>query len=242
MIDLHAHVLPGVDDGPSEIEESIAMCRDAVGQGVHTVVATPHLFCGIGIDDLNVIRLAADRLRGALAGESMAFELRVAGEIRLVEDLLDRIQKKTVPFYDASHRYLLIEAPFAGGAADLLKHTIFQLRLRGMVPVIAHPERAGMFLETPGLIEQVVRQGAVLQVTAGSLLSDHGKINPALDWMHRGWVHLVAGDMHGIRRPACMLPAHDHVRRLFDEATAQRLFCDNPRRILNGERLPDTVT
>ncbi len=240
MIDLHAHVLPAIDDGPADLGESIELCRDAAAEGVRVVVATPHMFCGIGTDDLETIGQAADRLRIALSDEGIGCELRWAGEVRLVEDLIERIRRGLVPFYDPKQRYLLLEPPFSGDMTDLLKHTIFQLRLRGMVPVIAHPERIDMFLKYPDLAEQTVIQGAILQVTAASLLAGNDAAGPAWEWMRCGWVQVVAGDMHRRARPGHMAAAREVVRRRFDEVVAQRLFQDNPQRILNGEQLTET--
>ncbi len=242
MIDLHAHVLPAIDDGPREVDEAVRMCRDADGDGVRVIVATPHLFCGIGTDDLSLVRQATDRLRAALEQQGIACRLQYAGEVRMVEDLIERIQQHKIPFYDDKRRYLLIETPPVGDVSDLLKHIVFQLRLRGMVPVIAHPERVEMFLYKPSLIEQIVRQGAVLQLTATSLLLKDASDNPSLEWIRRGWIGVVAGDMHSLNRPANMGAAYRAVCRCFDDVTAQQLFSENPRRILDGERLPEMGT
>ncbi len=242
MIDLHAHVLPAVDDGPCELDEALRICRDAAGDGVRIIVATPHFFCGIGTEDLGLVRKAVDLLRTAIEQQGIACRLQYAAEVRLVEDLLDRIKQHKIPFYDDQRRYLLLETPPVGDVSDLLKHLVFQLRLRGMVPLIAHPERVEMFLYQPALIEQIVRQGAVMQLTADSLLINRSSDNPALEWIRRGWVGVVASDMHGLHRPANMGAAYRAVCRCFDETTAQRLFAGNPRRILDGERLPEMGT
>lgn len=239
MIDLHSHVLPAIDDGPGSTEEAVGICRISVGEGVRVIVATPHMFCGVGTDDLEKIRQAYLDLCSALQSASVDCDLRVAGEVRLVEDLMDRIRRRQVPFYDAGRRYLLIETPFAGGFEDLLKHTIFQLRLNAMIPVIAHPERIRVFVENPALVEQVVRQGALLQVNATGLLPDIRDAVTVLEWIRRGWVHVVAGDMHGFHRLAGMAAAREQVQRCFDGATAELLFEENPRRILSGEILPE---
>lgn len=242
MIDLHSHVLPAVDDGPGDLDEALRICREAADDGVQHIVATPHFFCGIGIDDLDRVRQATDRLRSAMEAQAIDCGLQYAAEIRLVEDLIDRIQRREIPFYDKQRRYLLLETPPVGDVSDFLKHLVFQLRLRGMVPLIAHPERVEMFLYKPDLLEHIARQGAVMQVTADSLLDSRASGHPVRDWLRGGWVGVVASDMHGVNRPSRMGAAYRAVCRDFGEPVAQRLFKDNPRRILDGERLPEIGT
>ena len=238
MIDLHSHVLPGLDDGAADETAALAMCRMAAEDGIATMVATPHLFGGIGVARPGVIPVAAKRLRLRLAEEQIDLDLRCAGEMPLMENAVDLYRSGEWPAYDAGRRYLLLEMPPIWNGLGALRDTIFQLRLEGATPILAHPERLDLLddLET---VEGLRTQGALLQITATCLFAsgsrEHGR---AVEWIRRGWVHAVASDAHDVEfRPPRLTAARRWLADHFGPRIADELTCDNPRKILCGEPL-----
>ena len=238
MIDLHAHVLPGLDDGAADETAALALCRLALEDGIRTLVATPHLYGGLGVADPRMIPAAAERLRQRLREERIDLDLRWAAEMPLLENVVELYRTGIWPAYDVQRRYVLLEmAPLVNGLA-ILKETVFRLRLEGAVPVLAHPERLD-FLDRLADVEGLRNQGAVLQITAACLLAPgSSSCRRATEWVHRGWVQVVASDAHDpVRRPPRMAAARRWLAEREGEACAADLTEGNPGKILAGEPL-----
>lgn len=238
MIDLHAHVLPGLDDGPADDAAALALCRLAVADGIGTLVATPHLYGGVGVADPRVIPAAAERLRQRLAEEGIGLDLRWAGEMPVMENAVELYRSGLWPAYDEHRRYLLLEMPPIAKNLPILQETVFRLRLEGAVPILAHPERLD-FLDDPAAVEGLRRQGALIQITAACLLASGSRSHRrAADWVDRGWVQAVASDAHDPDwRPPRMAAARQWLADRMGEACAAELTEENPRKILRGESL-----
>jgi protein-tyrosine phosphatase len=235
MIDLHTHVLPGIDDGAETLDEALGLCRMAVADGVSVIVATPHMFCDIGNPSRSEIGAAADSLRNALAENGIDIELRYAAEVAMVENLADRIKAGEVPMLDAEGRFVLLEAPRAGDCSTEISEMVFQLRLKDISPVIAHPECVESFFQDPDLADRLVRQGAFLQVTASRLLGDDDRNDMVKHFLKKGLIHVVASDAHDLQhRPARLAAARDVCSELAGSENAEMLFQSNPQRILAG--------
>lgn len=238
MIDLHAHVLPGLDDGAADEAAALALCRLAVADGIRTLVATPHLYGGAGVADPRVIPAAAARLRQRLREERIDLDLRWAAEMPIMANVVDLYRAGVWPAYDAPRRYVLLEmAPLANGLS-VLKETVFRLRLEGAVPILAHPERLD-FLDRLADVEGLRNQGAVLQITAAGLLNPGTRSGGrAAEWVRRGWVQVVASDAHDpVRRPPRMAAARQWLAEREGGFCAADLTEGNPRKILAGESL-----
>lgn len=235
MIDLHTHVLPGLDDGAPDESTALAMCRMAVADGIRTLVATPHFDAALGVCDSGVIACAADRLRERLAQERIDLDLRFAAEMPLTENALELYRSGGWPAYDAGRNYLLLEVPPIRNGFPILREMVFQLRMAGATPVLAHPERLEMLDELQAA-EQIRMQGAVFQITAGCLTAPHTPSRKrALEWLRRGWVHLVSSDAHDVsRRPPRLSAARRWLAEQYGEAVAEALTRGNPEKILNG--------
>lgn len=238
MIDLHSHILPGLDDGAPDDETALAMCRMAAADGIRTIVATPHFDAALGVVDPAEIAAAAERLRGRMAEEGIELELRHAAEVPLTEGAAELYESGVWPAYDARRRYVLLEMPPIRNGLAILKETVFRLRMAGAVPVLAHPERLEM-LETPGSAEGLLDQGAVLQVTADCLTGPNTPARRrAVEWTKRGWVKAVATDAHdAARRVPRLSAARRWLEDQFGEAAARALTLGNPEKILRGEPL-----
>ena len=236
MIDLHSHVLPGLDDGAADESTAVAMCRMAAEDGISILVATPHLYGGIGVSDPGVIPAAAEWLRRRLADEQIDLDLRFAAEMPLLENAMELYRSGAWPAYDAGRRYVLLEMPPIWNGLSILRDMVFRLRLEGATPVLAHPERLDI-LADPEEVEGLRTQGALIQITATCLFASGSRAHArAVEWIRRGWVHVVASDAHDAEfRPPRLAAARRWLAENFDSQVADDLTRGNPLKILRGE-------
>jgi protein-tyrosine phosphatase len=206
--EIHFHLLPGLDDGPATLEESLELARAAVADGTRTIVATPHVHPG-HVTDVGVIADAVGELRAELARERIPIEVLAGGELsqsmvgRLHQDELERIAQGP-----RGRRWLLLEPPFSGmdqsytDAAD-------ELRDRGFAIVIAHPERAAAGPLTSAAIERELAAGSVLQLTGWSLIGEYGEHVRAIArrLLRTAPRVVIASDAHGRDRLPSLGPA-----------------------------------
>lgn len=195
MIDLHSHILHGLDDGARGLEESLAIAQAAVADGIDTLAATPHVR-----DDYPTtaaaMGAAVAELREALAAAAIPLELHRGGEIAL--NRLGALSDEELRgFALAGSRYLLLEFPYSGWPLDLPSQ-IFELQAAGFFPVLAHPERSPEVIASPERLAPLVAAGALVQVTAASLDGRLGRKTQrsGLELVRRGLAHLIASDAH----------------------------------------------
>lgn len=239
MIDLHAHLLPGVDDGSPSEEVSLEMARLAVESGVSELVVTPH--CGLPDDEgLRAHQLArhTEALACLLAQEGIALRLHTGMEIFGLPDTAEKLRTGELCTL-AGSRYPLIEFPFTDYAyeATAVLDEVLQLGLR---PIVAHPERYRYAQRDPRLLELWTDMGCLLQLNRGSLLGRFGEREEALahSLVARGFAAFVASDAHGsAHRTPWMRDVHTLLAREYGAQTAQRLLEDAPRCVLQNERI-----
>jgi len=243
MVDLHHHLLPGLDDGPGELETSVAMARMAAADGITRVVATPHAshhwrFSPEAIAE----RMAA--LRGALERESIALELGSGCDFHLsfdnIQDALANPRKYTLNGSD----YLLVELPDFSLPAQLTE-TFYELRMAGMTPILTHPERNPTLQRDEVRLAEWLRQGMLVQITTSSLLGEMGKQAEAMAHrlLTRRWVHFLATDAHNLTtRPPRMRAARELAARKYGEAYATLLCEQNPLAVWEGRPLGEQPT
>ena len=241
-IDVHCHVLPGVDDGAPDLETSLAMLRAAAAAGTATMIATPHQHPTRYPNRPEPLReafalLCSARDESVAAGETLP-ELHLGSEVHLDESLVSRIQEGELLTL-AGGPFVLLELPdvFPTRAVEQL---LYELQVAGYQPVLAHPERVGQLAREPRLVERFVGLGALTQVTAHSVSGRFGPECRALTHrlLEARLVHVVASDAHDLqRRPTPLAEARAAVVEAFDEDEARRLFEDAPRAILCGGEL-----
>jgi protein-tyrosine phosphatase len=241
VIDLHAHILPAVDDGPSTVEESLALARAAVEAGTTVMAATSHVTHGIGDGDPTGFPAATAALARELAAAGIPLELRVGAELapsRVVE--LDDDTLRSVAL--GGGPYLLLECPFSPVASDL-DPLVFELQARGHRILLGHPERCAAFHRRPERLARLVDAGALVQITAISLLGDFGGTvrRFAQGLLREGLVHVVASDAHdAVARPpglaAGLAEAEHDVPGLAEQV--RWLTEEAPAAVLAGEALP----
>ena len=222
-VDLHCHLLPGVDDGPATMDESVAYARAAVAAGTGTIVATPH----VEQVDVRTIPERVAEVRAALASEGIDLEVVPGGELKpaSIPDL-DAQELEILAHGPAGARWLLYEVPFIG-VDDAFLDGAEELRARGYGLLLAHPERSRGFLEHGHeLLDPLVQAGSLFAVNVGPL-TGHEKVERTEAARHlaeNGLVHLVATDAHPPSRPYQLLDAAPYVPR--------SAFTDVPARVL----------
>ena len=205
MIDLHCHLLPGIDDGAPDRAVALAMARMAVADGIRTVACTPHIYPGLYENDRAGILAAVESFRGELAGEGIVLQLTTGADTHLAPDLVEGLRSGRIATL-ADSRYFLFEPPHHV-APPRLADSVFQVLAAGYVPVVTHPERLTWIEEHYPLFAQLVRGGAWMQVTAGSLTGRYGR-RPrywAERMLEQGLVHILATDAHHCERRVPLL-------------------------------------
>lgn len=234
MIDLHSHILPGIDDGSRSLEQSLEMARMAVDDGTTVMACTPHIYPGLYMNDAAGIQAERDKLQKALDTYRIPLQLVVGADAHLVPELLDGLQSGRVPTINGS-RYLLLEPPHHVPPPNL-EQSVFQIMAAGYVPVITHPERLVWIEHHYPTFVELARRGAWLQLTAGAIVGKFGK--RARYWSERllneGWVHIVASDAHttGMRNPR-MSEAIPVLEKAVGADEARRLLHERPQAILD---------
>jgi protein-tyrosine phosphatase len=233
MIDLHSHILPGIDDGSKSLEMSLAMARIAVGDGIKVMACTPHIYPGLYMNDTTGIMAARDALQVALDEHGIALSLTTGADVHLVPGLLQRLQAGTVPCLHNS-RYLLLE-PSHHVAPPRFAESVFQLVAAGYVPVITHPERLTWVEDHFQVFVDLTKQGAWMQVTAGALTGVFGP--RAKYWGERflgeGLTHILATDAHSSgRRVPVLSEANAIASRLLGAEEALLLVEGRPRSLM----------
>lgn len=234
MIDLHCHLLPGIDDGPTTLEVSLAMARCAVDDGITFTACTPHIYPGLYENNRAGIEAAVDALRAALAEAGIPLQLGTGADTHLAPDLAGGIRTGRVPTINGS-RYLLLEPPHHV-APPRFDESVFNLMAAGIVPVITHPERLSWIETHYTVFADLVKQGAWMQLTAGSLTGRFGR-RPKY-WAERmldeGLVHILATDSHHIdKRPPLLAEGREAAAARVGAEEATHMVLTRPQGILD---------
>jgi len=240
VIDLHNHLLPGIDDGAKKVEESLEFLRIAARDGVRTVVATPHMKPGVYDNDRKAILERVALVREAMRGDDAERVTLLPGaEVYFTADLPERARAGELMTVGDRGKYLLLELPYQQiplGVDDM----IFRLRLLGITPLMAHPERVAYYLEDIERVAASVRLGALTQVTASSLTGRFGDKarDYALGMVERNLVHVLATDGHDVRyRPPVLSDGVRAAAALVGDAAALRMVQETPQAILDGKEV-----
>jgi protein-tyrosine phosphatase len=235
MIDLHCHMLPGIDDGAPDLAAALAMARVAVADGIAVTACTPHIYPGLYENTALGIRNAIVKLRLELEQAGIPLRLVQGADVHLSPDLLAGLRADRIPCLNGT-RYFLLEPPHHV-APPRLEQQVFSFIANGYVPVITHPERLTWIEDHYAMFLRMAKAGAWLQITAGALTGRFGK-RPRY-WSQRlldeGPVHIIASDAHSPnRRPPLMAEARVAAARQVGEAESWALVRDRPAGILKN--------
>jgi protein-tyrosine phosphatase len=236
MVDLHCHILPGLDDGSGTMEESIAMAESAIADGITHLVATPHSNNEYFFDFAHVRELR-DELQARVGNR---LNVATGCDFHMSPENLASLHKEARPYCLNQQNYLLVEFS-EYSIPPAMDQTLHAIQLAGVQPIITHPERNRILRANPGRLRKWVRQGCFVQVTGGALTGvfGTGSQQDALRWIGQGLVHFVASDAHNTRsRPLRLQSAYDAVHDHFGEEKARALFLENPLAAFEGRPLP----
>ena len=234
MIDLHCHMLPGIDDGSPDEATSLAMARIAVGDGITFTACTPHIYPGLYENNTRLIRERVAALQAKLDAEGIALHLTSGADAHLTPELLDRLKAGTAPTLNGG-RYFLLEPPHHV-APPRFEESVFGFIVNGYVPVITHPERLTWIETHYEVFKRLALRGAWMQITSGSLTGRFGE--GAQYWGERmldeGLVHILATDAHSIRRRSPLLAeGRQAAEKYVGKEEAHRLVFERPQAILD---------
>lgn len=236
MVDLHCHILPGLDDGAANMEESVAMAESAVADGVTHVVATPHSSNEYRFDFSQVRELRKELQ--AKVGDRLT--IATGCDFHLNPENLELLRKNPRQYCINQRDFLLLEFN-EFSIPPSMDQTLHEIQLAGLRPIITHPERNAILRSRSERLKKWVRQGCFAQVTGGALTGGFGASarQDALRWIGEGVIHFVASDAHNTRtRPLRLQPAYDLIVDRFGQERARALFQDNPLAAFEGRELP----
>jgi protein-tyrosine phosphatase len=235
MIDIHSHILPGVDDGAQTIDDAIAMARAAVKEGITTIIATPHHKTGSYDNPKPSIIALAAQLNDAIKQHNLPLTVLPGQEVRIHGDLLKSLEaNELMTLADTS--YLLIEFP-PDHVPRYAEQLLFELQLKGVIPIIAHPERNIEIVEHPDRLYQLVKRGVLTQLTASSVSGHFGKNIKkfSLQLIEANLAHFIASDAHNTtKRPFRMREAYNVIDKEFG-IDAVYYFQENAEFLIRGQ-------
>ena len=239
-VDIHCHCLPGLDDGPETLEDSLDLCRALVDDGITTVIATPHQLGRYdGSNWGPQIRSEVRALADALSAENIPLQVKPGADVRIDERLCDLLNSGQVMTLADTGKYVLLELEHDSAIEP--QTLLPELLAQGRVPILSHPERNSVLNKRVDSVIPWLENGAILQVTAGSLTGHFGPVAQkiAWQWLGRGYVDVVASDAHDARkRKPLMSMAIDLTSSRLTHFITRKVFIDNPALILNGDIIP----
>ena len=235
LFDLHCHMIPGIDDGSSDLDTSLKMARMSVADGVSVIACTPHIFPSVYDNTGPDIRRRVQWLQFELDAAGINCRLVAGCDAHIAPDLVSKLKSGLVLSVNDS-RYVLVEPPHHVLPPNV-DRLFFDLLAAGYVPILTHPERMSWADGNQDLLDRLIRSGTWMQVTAGSILGGFGQQakRRAERMLHQGWVHIVASDAHNAtQRPPTMGQAFRALCDLVGLDEAENLVKLRPLAILEN--------
>lgn len=236
MIDIHCHILPGVDDGSKDLEESLEMAKISQNEGIKKIINTSHYRPDFNFEKGEILLEKLNDFNDFLKENNIDIEVFIGNELYYGDDLLEYIDKNE--FYTLNNsRYLLIEfSPMR--VPQNLCDVIYELKIRGYIPIFAHVERYPDIQENPNIIYDCIKEGALIQVNASSVLGRNFKeANKLCDiLLNHNMIHFIATDAHSSnRRTPKIKDAYEYIMDKYGEDRANKLFKENANKIIKDE-------
>ncbi|MED3731329.1 tyrosine-protein phosphatase [Geobacillus stearothermophilus] len=235
MVDIHSHILPGVDDGAAAMENAIVMAQAAAKEGITTIIATPHHQNGTYENPRPAVLSLAAELNDELKRRGIDLTVLPGQEVRIHGDLLDGLARGEVMTL-ADTPYILIEFP-PDHVPKYAEQLLFDAQVKGFIPIIAHPERNVEIIEYPERLYQLVKRGALAQLTASSVTGHFGKNIKMFSFqlIEANLAHFIASDVHNTKtRPFRLREAYETVRKEFG-TEALYYFRENAEQLIRGQ-------
>ena len=235
MIDIHSHILPGIDDGAVNMDDTLQLCQYAVENGITHMLATPHIHPGRYENEKKSIELMTKKVINELKNNQIALKLSYAAEVRISIEVLSMVSEGKIPFigYQNGFHYLLLEMPHSHilpGSDKLIEW----LQEHQIKVIIAHPERNKEVQNNINVLNPFIQQGCLLQLTAASVSGRFGSKCQSVckKLIKNKWVNFVATDAHNIKnRPPDLLQARNVIIDWAGENTADALLCNNQKQL-----------
>jgi len=239
MIDIHSHLLPGIDDGPSSLDESIAMARYALQNGISHSVLTPHIHLGRYDNNSNIIAKVCREFQAALQENNIDLSIAFSAEVHIDIEIMAMIEKQQIPFLGKQDEYdlLLLEMPHSHillGSENLIRW----LLKRKIKPIIAHPERNKELQKNMKKAAELVQLGCDFQLTSASISGKFGQAcqQAAMKMLDEGWVQYVATDAHNLKhRPPNLRDSWEILVQRYDQEQADNLCINNSWQIVSHQ-------
>ncbi|WP_047982617.1 tyrosine-protein phosphatase [Ornithinibacillus contaminans] len=237
MIDIHCHILPGIDDGPKTMVESLVMAQAAVKQGIHTIIATPHHQNGWYINTKKEIEQYIVNLNVSLQEENIPLTVLLGQETRLHANMIEELQTGVMVALNNT-KYVFVEFP-SGEVPSYSEQMLFDIQIAGYTPIIVHPERNSQIAEHPSILFNLVQRGALTQITAGSIVGSFGKAVQKLSHklIESNLTHFIASDAHNTTtRKFLLQDAYKAVRSEHGTGVFYK-FMENAQLLINGDSI-----
>lgn len=234
MVDIHCHLLYGVDDGPQAMEESVKMLKSAAEQGITDIILTPHYRRGMFKFEKETV--LANKAALEDKAREIGVRLHLGTEFHVNGDIIEYLESgRCLTLADSE--YVLTEYEYDTDYSYIFRMS-HELMRHGYIPVIAHVERYACLVRTPKRLEELQEIGALIQINAAAVIGEEGWKTKSFckKVLKHGWADVVASDSHGIKKRVCYLEeAYDYIAEKYGEKMAYRLMIKNPNKII-GER------
>ena len=239
MFDLHSHILPDLDDGASNLDEALEMVRRAAAAGTKYITATPHYIEGTYQNQRRKILDKLEILKKRVEIEGIDITLIPGSEVMIIPELPQLVEKGEILTINDANQYLLFELPFME-IPSYTEQVIFELQLKGITPIIAHPERNRKIAADPEVLRNLILKEVLVQVNAGSLAGLYGQDikSTAEKMVQHKLVHFLGSDAHSLSgNPTNLNEAVSILNKLTDPKEAQNIILDNGEKLMVGEQI-----
>jgi protein-tyrosine phosphatase len=236
LVDIHCHLLPGVDDGAADWNETLAMARVAVADGISTIIVTPHQLGSHASNHGDSIRARTGQLQDFFNQQGVPLRVLPGADVRIEPELVSKLLSGEVLTLADRRRHVLLELPHEVYLP--LDGLLARLRAVGMVGILSHPERNSGILANRAVVGHLVQAGCLMQVTAGALIGNFGRQVQgfAQSLLQQGLIHFIATDAHGVNsRPPSLRPTFEYVARSVGYQKAVELCYHNPALVAAGK-------
>ncbi|MFV8826390.1 tyrosine-protein phosphatase [Alkalihalobacterium sp. APHAB7] len=235
MIDIHCHILPNVDDGPSHMTESIKMVEQAIQEGISTIIATPHHMNSSYINKKDLILEAVNQLNEEVRSLGLDITILPGQECRIYGELVEDYHKGDILPLAGTDKYVFVEFS-SNSVPRYAKQLFYDIQMAGLIPIIVHPERNSKIIESPDILYDFVNSGVLTQITASSLTGHFGKKIKRFteDLIDFNLTHFLASDAHGLsKRPFRMREAFAELEKNFGTDMVYK-FQESADLVVNG--------